>query len=138
MTKRRVGLAGIVIVVALLAAAGLFRMSGFWPGPSLPPGATALQLSTKPAGPFPGYCPGETTVPPARIVVVGDALELVPEAGGDPLNIGFPHGWMAWKLDGVAELVSRDGNVVGRNGDVVRHLHASQNDLAYLVCDGGA
>ena len=83
MTKRRVGLAGVMIVVALLAAAGLFRMSGFWPGPSLPPGATALRLSTKPAGPFPGYCPGEITVPPARIVVVGDALELVPEAGGD-------------------------------------------------------
>ena len=63
---------------------------------------------------------------------------LVPESGGEPLNVGFPHGWQAWRVDGRAELVSRDGDVVGREGDVLRHLNARQHDLGYGVCDGGA
>jgi hypothetical protein len=135
--RRRLLFAGTAVAAVFLAAAGLFRLSGFWPGPALPAGATALGLSTKPAGPLPGYCPGDMMVPPARITAVGHELLLVPESGGEPLNIGFPHGWTAWRLDGRAELVSRDGDVVGRDGDVLRHLHASRNDLAYLVCDVG-
>ena len=138
MRRRRLFFVGTAIAVVLLAAAGLFRLSGFWPGPALPAGATALRLATKPAGPLPGYCPGGTFVPPVRIAAVGGDLVLVPEAGGDPLNVGFPHGWQAWRVDGRAELISRDGDVVGREGDVLRHLNARPNDLAYLVCDGGA
>jgi hypothetical protein len=137
MRRRRLLLAGTAVGVVLLAAAALFRLSGFWPGPALPAGATTLGLSTKPAGPLPGYCPGGTLVPPARIAAIGGDLVLVPESGGEPLNVGFPHGWQAWRVDGRAELVSRDGDVVGREGDVLRHLNAIPNDLAYLVCDGG-
>ena len=134
----------VVVAVVLVGTAGLFRLSGFYPGPALPAGATALALGTKPAGPLPGYCPGGSVVPPARIAVSGAALVLVPEAGGEPLNVGFPHGWAAWRIGGVAELVSRDGVVVGREGEVLRHLNARTNDLnpplagAWLVCDGGA
>ena len=102
----------VVVAVVLMGTAGLFRLSGFYPGPALPAGATALALGTKPAGPLPGYCPGGSVVPPARIAVSGAALVLVPEAGGEPLNVGFPHGWAAWRIGGVAELVSRDGVVV--------------------------
>jgi hypothetical protein len=76
-------------------------------------------------------------VPPVRITVVGHELLLVPESGGEPLNIGFPHGWTAWLLDGRVDLVSRDGDVVGRDGDVLRHLRGRTNDLAYLVCEEG-
>lgn len=142
---RRSGVVAVVVLaVVLVGAAGLFRLSGFWPGPALPAGATALGLTTKPAGPLPGYCPGGSLVPPARVAVVGDRLVLAPEAGGDPLPVGFPHGWAAWRIGGVAELVSRDGVVVGREGEVLRHLNASTNDFnpplagAWLVCDGGA
>ena len=140
MRRRRLLFAGTLIAVVLLSGAGLFRLSGFWPGPALPAGATALLISTKPPGPLAGYnCSGAgTTVTPARIAVVNDQLVLVPESGGEPLNVGFPSGWKAWRLDGRAELVSRDGDVVGRDGDVLRHLRAIMNDLAFLVCEGGA
>ena len=138
MPRRRRLVALVLIAAALLVGAGSFRLSGLWPGPALPPGATALRLSTKPAGIYPGYCPGDTEVPAARVAVLDNGLELLTEDGGQPLNVSFPHGWSAWRIDGVAELVSRDGNVVGREGDVLRHLHASLNDQAFLVCDGGA
>ena len=98
-----------------------------------------MTLGTKPTGPIAGYCHADLTlVPPARVAAEGDELVLMPETGGERLNVGFPHGWKAWRVGGVAELVSRDGNVVGREGDVLRNLRGYRNDLAWLVCDGGA
>ena len=57
---------------------------------------------------------------PARVAVAGNALVLVPEAGGDPIKVVWPAGWVAWPLAGRRELVSRDGTVIGREGDIVQ------------------
>ena len=108
-----------LLVVLLLVAGCLARLSPMWPGPHMPPGATGLVLATEPAHLFPTMgCPTAELLP-ARIAVVGDALVLVPQTGGDPLNVVWPAGWAAWRLGGRAELVSRDGTVVGREGDLV-------------------
>jgi hypothetical protein len=129
--------AGIAVVVMLLAV-GLARLSPMWPGPSLPVGATALTLATEPAHLLATLdCPTALLLP-ARVAVAGDSLVLVPEAGGDPIKVVWPTGWAAWRIDGTAELVSRDGNVVGREGDIVSGFGGGLGtDDAFHVCVAG-
>lgn len=126
--------AGIAVVVVLLAV-GLARLSPMWPGPSLPAGATALTLATEPAHLLPTMSCPIALLLPARVAVAGDALVLVPEAGGDPIKVVWPTGWAAWRIDGRAELVSRDGNVVGREGDIISGFGGGLGtDDAFHVC----
>jgi hypothetical protein len=130
-------LAGLLVTVLLLAL-GLLRLSPLWPPPSLPSGATPLGLATEPAHLVPTFgCPTALLVP-ARIAVAGDTLVLVPEAGGDPIPVVWPSGWVAWRLDGRAELVDHDGHVVGREGEVVGGFGGgSGTDDAFHVCVPG-
>jgi hypothetical protein len=75
---------------------------------------------------------------PARVTVAGNALVLVPEAGGDRLKVVWPTGWIAWRLAGRAELVSRDGTVLGREGDIVQGFGGGVGtDDAFHVCVAG-
>jgi len=75
---------------------------------------------------------------PARIAVVGEALVLVPEAGGDPIPVVWPSGWAAWRLGGRAELVAHDGRVVGREGEVIGDFGGGTGaDDAFHVCVPG-
>ena len=138
MFRRRSRIVAGLLVVLLLVAVGLARLSPMWPGPSLPPGATPLVLATEPAHLFPTMgCPTALLLP-ARVAVVGDALVIVPETGGDPLNVVWPTGWAAWRLGGRAELVSRDGTVVGREGDLVSGFGGGVGaDDAFHVCVAG-
>lgn len=124
-----------ITVVLLLAVGGLARLSPMWPGPSLPSGATALALATEPAHLLPTFgCP-TALLAPAGIAVVSNSLVLVPKAGGDPVKVVWPTGWAAWRLDGRAELVSRDGAVVGREGDIVSGFAGGVGtDDAFHVC----
>jgi hypothetical protein len=47
----------------------------------------------------------------------------------------WPAGWEAWRLGGRAELVDRDGTVVGREGDVVSGFSGGLGaDDAFHVC----
>jgi hypothetical protein len=72
---------------------------------------------------------------PARIGVEGDALVLVPEAGGAPIDVVWPSGWAAWIRDGRAELVDRNGSLVGREGDIVDGFGGGTGaDSAFHVC----
>jgi hypothetical protein len=72
---------------------------------------------------------------PARITVADNALVLVPEAGVAPIKIVWPTGWTAWRRAGRAELVSRDGTVIGRAGDIVAGFGGgSGTDDAFHVC----
>lgn len=137
MTRRRRVLAGSLVVL-LLVVVGLFRVSPLWPGPSLPTGATPLTLVTEPAHLIPTFACETALLAPARIAVAGDALVLVPESGGAPIKVVWPTGWAAWRRDGRAELVDRDGTVVGREGDVVQGFGGGTGvDDAFHVCQIG-
>jgi hypothetical protein len=125
-------------VVLLLLAVGLARLSPMWPGPSVPAGATPLALTTAPAHLLPTMACPLALLAPARVAVAGDSLVLVPEAGGDPIKVVWPTGWTAWRLDGRAELVSRDGTVVGREGEVISGFGGgSGSGDAFHVCEIG-
>lgn len=128
--------AGIAVAV-LLGAVGLARLSPMWPGPPVPASATRLALVTEPAHLFPTMeCPTALLLP-ARLAVVGDALVLVAQTG-DPIDVVWPAGWAAWRLGGRAELVSRDGTVVGRDGDLVSGFGGGVGaDDAFHVCVAG-
>ena len=117
-----------IAVVLLLLTLGLARLSPMWSGPSLPAGATSLALATEPAHLLPTMgCPLALLMP-ARVAVEGDSLVLVPEAGGDPIKVVWPSGWKAWRLAGRAELVARDGTVIGREGRCHRRLRRRCRD----------
>ena len=105
------------------------------PGPSLHARATPLALATEPGHLLPTMgCP-TALLARARVAVEGGSLVLVPEVGGDPVRVVWPTGWAAWRLDGRAELVSRDGTVVGRDGDVVSGFGGGVGtDDAFHVC----
>lgn len=117
----------------LFVAAGIFRLSSFWPGPSLPASATPLMLVTQSARLIPKDCP-PALIPLGRVAVVRDELVLMTDTGGDPLLVEFPAGWAAWRRDGRAELVSRDGTVVARDGERPQR-RARVNDLVCSICD---
>jgi hypothetical protein len=107
------------VVVLLLLTVGLLRLSPLWPGPSLPEDATPLALATEPAHLVPTTGCALAELLPARIAVVDSALVLVPETGGEPIKVVWPTAWTAWRRAGRAELVSRDGTLIGRDGDIV-------------------
>lgn len=126
-----------VLAIALLALVGaLFRLSPMWPGPALPAGATRLTLATEPPHPLPAFGCTTAALAPVRITVEGDAMVFIPEAGGEPADIVWPSGWAAWIRDGRAELVDRNGTVVGREGDVIGGFAGglTGSDDAYHVC----
>ncbi len=135
MPHRNRGAAITASLVLLPVAAGLARLGPMGPGPSLPASATPLALVTGPSHLLPTMgCP-TALLAPARVAVADDALVLVPEAGGDPIRVVWPTGWAPWRRDGRAELVSRDGAVVGREGDVVSGFSGGVGaDDAFHVC----
>ena len=132
--KRHTGLVVALIVVTILGAA-IYRFSPLWPGPGLPEGATRLGLVTEPAHLMPTMgCAGALLLP-ARIAVENDALVLMPESGGAPITVVWPAGWAAWRLAGRAMLVSRDGTVIGREGEVVEGFGGGvSDDRRFHVC----
>ena len=72
---------------------------------------------------------------PARVAVAGDELVLVPESGGEPIKVVWPTGWVAWRLAGRAELVSREGTLIRREGDIVEGFGGGVGtDDAFHVC----
>jgi hypothetical protein len=76
---------------------------------------------------------------PARIAVAGGALVLVAQPSGTPLDVVWPSGWAAWTADGRAVLVTRDGALVGRQGDLIQGFAGGVGvDDAFHVCDLGS
>lgn len=135
MPHRNRGAAITASLVLLPVAAGLAPLGPMGPGPSLPGGATPLALATEPSHILPTMGSPTALLAPARVALEDNALVLVPEDGGDPIRVVWPTGWAPWRRDGRAELVSRDGAVVGREGDVVSGFSGGVGaDDAFHVC----
>ena len=121
MLRRHVRLLAILVVavLVLVAVAFRFRFSPLWPGPALPAGATRLHIATEDAHVVPTFgCPTALLLP-GRVATEGDDLVLVSPETNEPVKVVWPSGWAAWRLDGRAELVTRDGVVVGREGEII-------------------
>lgn len=118
-SHKRWGLAIMVIAVVLVAVAAL-RISPLWSGPALPDGATRLTISTASPHLIPTFGCAAVLLGPVRVTTVGDDMVFVSAESGEPVNIVWPSGWAAWRLDGQAELVDRDGTVVAREGEIIR------------------
>ena len=133
--RRHVRLFAILAGVVLLLAPATFRLSPLWPGPALPPGATRLHVETEPAHLVPAFGCTTAALAPARVATAGDDLILLSPATKEPIKIVWPSGWAAWRLNGRAELVTREGAIVGREGEIIEGFGGGTGlDDAFHVC----
>jgi hypothetical protein len=127
----------LAAAVALLVAA-VFRLSPLWPGPALPAGATRLHIVTQAAHLIPAFACPAALLAPARVATRGDDLVLLDRDTNEPIAVVWPSGWAAWRLDGRAELVTREGVVVGREGELSEGFGGGMGlDDAFHVCITG-
>ena len=122
-------------VVILLAVAAL-RLSPLWPGPALPEGATRLHIVTEAPHLVPNLGCTTALLGPVRVASSDDDLTVLSVATGEPVQVVWPSGWAAWRVDGRAELVARDGSVIAREGDVIEDRFGGGTgvDDAFHVC----
>jgi hypothetical protein len=133
--RRHVRLFAILGGSILLLATATFRLSPLWSGPALPPGATRLHIVTAPPHLVPTFGCNTALLAPARVATAGDELIIVSEFDNQPVNVVWPSGWAAWRLNGRAELVTRDGATVGREGEIIDGLGGGTGlDDAFHVC----
>ncbi len=64
-------------------------------------------------------------------------IVLSGETGGQS-QVVWPSGWVAWRINGQAMLVDRDGAVFGREGEVIeKELGGGAYADAFHVCNVG-
>jgi hypothetical protein len=133
--RRHARVFAILAATVLLLVAAVFRLSPLWPGPALPAGATRLHIVTQEAHLIPAFgCPA-ALLAPARVATLGDDLVLLAPDMNEPIDVVWPSGWAAWRLGGRAELVTREGAVVGREGELSEEFGGGTGvDDAFHVC----
>ena len=101
--------------------------------------ATRLQISTAAPHVWPTTACPLALLLPVRVASDDGTLVVVSAETGDPIDVVWPAGWAAWRIDGVAELHARDGSLVAREGDVLDDLGGgSGDDGAFHVCIVGS
>ena len=140
MSRRKRRLLAIFAVVAVLILAAVVRLSPLWPGPALPNGATRLNILTAAPHLVPAFgCPA-ALLAPVRVATSGDELTFLASETGEPVQIVWPSGWAAWRINGRAEFVDRDGSVIAREGDVIENRFGGgmgDDGRAYICIIGG-
>jgi hypothetical protein len=76
---------------------------------------------------------------PPRVATADDDLILVSPETNEPIKVVWPSGWAAWRLNGRAELVTRDGAIVGREGEIIDGFGGGTGlDDVFHVCIMGS
>ncbi len=129
---------GRVLAVALLVAVVLVAAGGFlWldigTHRALP--GTPLTISTGPP-PAAGFVCGSGVLPPARLLVVGDALTLIAADGGADIRVVWPAGYAAREDQGRGGLYDPAGYLVAQEGENLqeRFFGSAAGDGAFHVC----
>lgn len=135
MTRRRWAV-GLLVAVALVAGAAVWLL-----GPSqsaaLPANAAPLVLRTQPWRIWPpsGFSCPMAALTPIRVERDGGSMVFADEASGNRGPVVWPNGYSAWLMNGRAELVSPNGSVLARDGDVISNLASGAADNGdILIC----
>ncbi len=104
----------LLVLVAVTIVGGALILVPLWAGPSLPSGASRLQIETGDPGPVFG-CQA-ALLSPVRVATSGDELILISVETGDPILVRWPGGHAAWRLDMGARSsrIRTDGSSPGR------------------------
>lgn len=109
----------------------------------LPAGATSLRLHTlQPVWRWPWDIQGcpLALLNPVKVARVQDAITFTLVATGQPIDVIWPGGFSGRLNNGTAEIVSTEGWVIAREGDVLDDLGGGggDNDNEFVVCFGSA
>ena len=110
------------------------------PAPS-PSGATPLALPTEPpAVALPSgaqYACDLALLLPVRVVAQGQAVAFVSVATGEQIRLVWPRGFSARRVEGRAEIVTPNGSVLAREGDVLSGLGGGSPGTEFHICSVG-
>ncbi len=136
MSRTRKALVATAAAGAFVLALAALWVAPLFLGPALPAGAERLQITT--AGPDLSFGCATAALGPVRVATEGAALVLVSVEAGETVQVVWPAGFGAWRIDGRALVADPWGNVVGREGDVLDSLGGGLGlEDAFIICPFG-
>ncbi len=136
MRRRRKVVIALGVVGLVLVAAVALRLLPLVTGPGLPAGAVRLEIATERPNMNRGCV--LALLAPVRVQELSGALTLVSIETGQPIQVVWPSGFGAWRVDGRAVVADPWGSVVGRDGDILDSLSGGVGlDDAFHICPFG-
>lgn len=129
---------GRLLAVLIVVAMAVIAVTGWvWldiRGTRALPG-TPLTIRTEATSASGSAC-GSQVIPPARLLVVGDALTLIAADGGADIPVTWPAGYAAREDQGIGGLYDPTGYVVARENQNIleRFYGAPGSDGTFHVC----
>lgn len=127
----------LVAVVLIVAVVVIFVAGQAWLDIRAPrplPGTPLTVLNDPP--PPSGFVCGSAAIPPARLLVVGDALTLIAANGGADIQVVWPAGYAAREVRGIGGLYDPTGYLVAQEGENLqeRFFGSWAGDGVFHVC----